>query len=216
MNAISIRITAAFALIVGLLAGSPSPALADLGPPHAVSAKTEPLIKKGCGKRFIRQWRRINHRSVTHADYYYESRRKAMQVMYDQLRWLLANPEAHDLIPAHEALVARDREEYQPLVAKQRDEYYEEVDTFRATYLKGTCLSKDGKDLFKAGMRYTRRTYQDIYTAHAKLFGMELAVMTAQADVAGQYLQDADLEHSTVEENFGHALDVYQKFKKQV
>jgi hypothetical protein len=214
MHAVAIRIAVVLGLIAGLFAATTAPALADPAPPRAVSAKAEPLVKKGCASRFIRTWRRINHASVAHADYYYESRRKAMQVMYDQLRWLLADPEAQDLIPAHEAMVARDREEYQPLVAKQRDEYLQEVATFRAKYLQGQCLSKDGKQLFKTGMRYLRRTYQDIYKAHEKLFGMELAVMTAQADLAGQYLQDADLEHATVEENLDHSLDAYDRFRK--
>lgn len=213
MNAISIRIAATIALTAGLLAGATAPTLADPAPPHVVAAKSEPLIKKSCRVAFIAKWRRIHHRSVTHADYYYESRRKAMQVMYDQLRWLLADPTTHDLIPAHEAAVARDRQTYQPLVAKQRDEYFKEVDTFRAKYLRGTCLSKDGKVLFKTGMRYLRAIYKDIYKAHENLFGMEQAVETAQADLAGQYLQDADLEHETVVENLDHSIDVYQQFR---
>lgn len=213
MHAIAIRLVAAIALIAGLLVGAAVPSLANPGPLRVAAGKSEPLIKQSCQKKFIREWRRIHHQSVTHADYYYEGRRKAMQVMYDQLRWLLADPQAHELIPAHEAMVARDRETYQPLVAKQRDEYYKEVDTFRATYRHSKCLSDRGKDLFKTGMRYLRRTFEDIYKAHGKLFGMEGAVITAQADLAGQYLQDADLEHATVVENLDHSLAVYEKFR---
>lgn len=213
MNA-AIRIAATFALIAGLFAGTSAPVLADSNPQsRTLNSKTEPLIKNSCRKDFLRTWRRIHHRSVTHAAYYYESRRKAMQVAYDQLRWLLADPTTHELIPAHEAAVARDRETYQPLVAKQRDEYYKEVDTFRTAYLHGKCLSKTGRGVFITGMRYLRATYQDIYKAHEKLFGMEQAVETAQADLAGQYLQDADLEYATVEENFQQAIDAYQRFR---
>lgn len=213
MNAIVIRIVALLALVAGLFAGAAVPSVADPGPPRAIAAKSEPLIRPSCKKEFLRAWHQISHIQLPDASYYYESRRKAMQVMYDQLRWLVADPQAHDLIPGHEAMAARDREAYQPIVARQRDKDYKAVKTLRATYLKGNCLSDRGKDQFKTAMRYLKESFEDIYRAEANLFGMEGAVITAQVDLAGQYLTDADLEYATIDEHFPKVVAAYQQFK---
>lgn len=211
MDATPVRWIAVLVLLLGL--GVAPPALADPGPPHAVAAKAQPLITKKCQKQFRADWRKLNHDTWAHAFDYYEARRKAEQVIYDQLRWLLSDPEAQELIPGHEAAAAKVLAEVKPIVASQRDEYLKELDAFAKKYSR-KCLSDEGTTVFKAGMRALRASFNDIYSAHEQLFRANLAVQTAQADLAGQCLQDADLEASTTEENWRRSYDEFAKLRR--
>ncbi len=197
------------AVVVGLLGGASAPALAaPPGAPRAVAAKADPPpMTNKCRKQFKSGFRqKLLHDDWAHAYDYYEGRRKAEQAMYDQLRWMLADPQAQDLIPGLEAAAARDRAAYQPVIAKQRDENYKDLKQFERKFTASGCLtSARSRNIFKDAMRLLRASFQDIYKAHEKLFGVNLAIQTAQADLAGQYMSDADLEAATVEENMHNA-----------
>ena len=190
------------ALLVGgiLVVGGPPASGSDL-------AVNKPLMKAKCHSGF-RKKRRALARDWAHAYDYYEARRKAVQASYDNLRWLLADPEAHDLIPTFEQSAAKQYADYLPVIAAQRDEKYNGLKAFRAEYLKNGCLpGKKSKATFTAGTKYWRTSLGDIYAAHGRLFRALLALQTAQADLAGQHLTDADMEEATVGENFQHAMD---------
>lgn len=198
----AIRIVTAIALVTGLFTGPVITATADPGPPRTAAAKTETLIKKKCLKGFRADWRVLNHDVWAHAYDYYEGRRKAEQAMSDQMRWILADPEAHDLIPVFEQQAADDRAQYQPVVAKLRDDNFKDIKAFQSKYLHNGCLSKAGAAVFNDGIRDLRASFKDIYKAHEQLFRVNLAVQTAQMDLAAQCMQDADLEAATIEENW--------------
>ncbi|HRY10825.1 MAG: hypothetical protein H6526_09455 [Actinobacteria bacterium] len=207
---------AAAALVLGLLGGTAAPVAAQGDPPGAVAAKSEPLLTKKCRKQFRAGFHdKLWLDNLHHAASYFEGRRKAEQVMYDQLRWALADPEAWDLIPGIEAAAARDRADYQPVVTKQRDEYNTQTKQFERSFTRSDCLtSAKSKNIFKAAMRYLRAGFKDIYKGHEKLFAANGAIQTAQADLAGQYLTDADLEYETVVENALHARKQYRELMK--
>ena len=147
-----------------------------------------------------------------HAYDYYEGRRKAEQVMFDQMRWVLADPQAHDLIPVFEQQAADDRAQYQPVVAKLRDDNFKDIKGFQLKYLHNGCLTKAGTAIFTDGIRDLRASFKDIYKAHEQLFRVNLALQTAQMDLATQCMQDADLEAATIEENWqrswGHFMEL--------
>lgn len=215
MKATPILLVASLVLTLGLWAGTASPGFADEAPPHTVAGKSEQLITSKCRARLRRDWREINLLVLSHAFHYYQGRRKAEQVIYDQLRWLLADPEAHDLIPIHEAGAAKINDETKAIVAKQRDEYTAEVNRFEKKYLgRRPCLSEDGARLFKRAMRPFHISLKDIYKAHEQLFRSNFAVQTAQADLAGQALQDADIQSATVEEDWERSIDLFQPLVK--
>lgn len=207
---------AVVALVLGLLGGTAAPVAAQGDPPRVVAAKAEPLLTKKCRKQLRAGFhQKLWIDNLHHATTYYEGRRTAEQAMYDQLRWALADPEAWDLIPEIEAMAARDRAAYQPVVAKQRDEYNTQTKQFERKFMRSDCLtSAKSTNIFKDAVRYLRAGFKDIYKAHEKLFGVNLAIQTAQADLAGQYLTDADLEYATVVENMWHAREQYRHLMK--
>lgn len=210
----AIRLVTSIVLLLGLFGGAVvAPAVADQESPRSVAAKSEPLMKKKCRQDFRSRLLDLNLDVWVHAYNYYEGRRKAEQVMVDQLRWALADPQAHGLIPIIEQAAAVDRANYQPVVAKLRDDNTKDLDKFASRYLGNGCLSEDGKKLFKGGIKYFRASFKDIYKAHEQLFRVNLAVQTAQMAVAEQALQDADLEAATISENWHHAYDKFYPLK---
>ena len=209
----AIRIVTSIALVTGLFAGPTISATADPGPPRTTAAKTETLIKKKCLKGFRADWRKLNYEVWAHAYDYYEGRRKAEQVMFDQMRWALADPEAHDLIPVFEQAAAVDRAQYQPVVAKLRDDNFKDIKGFQSKYLRNGCLSKPGTAVFSDGIRDLRASFKDIYKAHEQLFRVNLALQTAQMDLATQCMQDADLEAATIEESWRRSWGHFIKLR---
>ena len=144
----------------------------------------------------------------------YDEHRKSEQVLYDQLRWLLASPDDHDDIPVLEQSAAGLLTLLRPTIVKQRDKTYNRLDRFRDKYLGNGCLGKDGKSTLKEGVRYWRRHLKDIYKGHERLFAANMAVQTAQADLAGQAMQDAELEVATAQENLERAFDLLDSLVK--
>lgn len=189
-------------LLTGPMGVAVAPATADHHPVSTVSAQASPLMKKKCVKAFKRDNRGKLHYRANVAWKTYEQHRASEQVMYDQLRWFLADPNAQEAIPELEKGAAEFLALLQPTVAKQRDKLYKDLDTVRGKYLTNGCLpSKHGKQVFKEAMRFYKNSADDIFKVQERLFAANMAVQTAQADLAGQALQDADLEFATVEEN---------------
>lgn len=213
MSATLTRAVVSTALVAGLFAGIAAPGVADHEPSRKVAVKSAPLIKKKCLRGFRADWRKLNHGDWAHAYEYYEARRKAEQVIYDQLRWLLADPNAHDLIPGHEAAAAIVLAQVQPIVAGLRDENTRSLKAFESKYTGDGCLSRDGERVFKRGMRALRASFKDIDQAHQQLFRANMAVQTAQADLAGQCLQDADIEAATISENWQRSYDEFRTLR---
>ncbi len=198
----SLLIVTTVLVVVSLLGVAAAPAVALQPTNNSVVAKAPPLMKKKCVREFRRENREKLHYRANVAWRTYEQHRKAEQVLYDRLRWFLADPNEHDAIPYLEKGAAEFRALLQPTVAKQRDQLNKDLDHFRSKYLNNGCLpSKEGKSVFKEAMRYYKKSADDIFKAQEQLFAANLAVQTAQADLAGQALQDADLEFATVEEN---------------
>lgn len=197
-----VRITTSPALLACLLGGAVTPVVADGQINGTVAGKTPALLKKKRMKEFKQDEPRKLHYRANVAWKTYEQHRKSEQVLCDQLRWFLADPNEQDSIPVLEQSAAQLLAPSRPIVAKQRDQLNKDLDRVRTKCLTNGCLpSKDAKTAFKEALRYYKRSADNIFKAQGRLFAANMALQTAQADLAGKALQDADLEFATVEEN---------------
>ncbi len=189
-------------------------ALTALGLPGATpqQAPAPPLMKSSCSDTFQRKDLKKLHYRANVAWTTYEQHRKSEQVLYDQLRWYLADPNEQDSIPVLEQSAAQAADLLKPTVAKQRTKLNKDLKQIRHEYLTNGCLPSDrAKDVFKDALRYYKRSADDIFAAQGRLFAANLAIQTAQADLAGQAISDADLEFATVEENAIHCNELLDK-----
>lgn len=210
-----IRLTIPLAVLAGLLGGASA---RGVPPPAATDGASQPVpatvvASSSCKAGFRKDLRKINNREWAHAYDYYTARGNAERVLYDQMRWALSDPEAHELIPVYERAAAVDRATYQPVVAGLRDDNKQAVRTFEAKYLAKDCWNKRGTKTFTSGIRSLKASFADIYKAHEQLFRVNLALQTAQMDKAEQAFADADLEAATISENWNRAQSKFDDLK---